>query len=110
MGKQLFAQYDKDKNGVIDRSELVSLLLDLKIPMRSLNDQQKMLEMLREAHQQAVDAGLEADEAFHSVTHPHVTFWMLVYVLRMLCNMAEEKEVAYEEEAIRETGFAQPEV
>jgi Ca2+-binding EF-hand superfamily protein len=108
--KHLFATYDVDKNGTIERSELVNLLLDLQIPMRNISDQQSMIEMLRTAHQAARDAGLESDDNQDLGSRPRVTFWMFVYFLRMLYNKDDKKEVEEEDQAIQETGFSSQEV
>jgi Ca2+-binding EF-hand superfamily protein len=107
--KDLFSTYDKDKNGRIERSELVSLLKDLQIPMRNFSDQQKMLQMLREAKAAARDAGLEADDSADD-SHPQVSFWMLVYFLRALCNKDDSANDKLENRAALETGFSHHEV
>jgi Ca2+-binding EF-hand superfamily protein len=108
--KELFKEYDLDKNGTIERSELGSLLVALGIPMRTLNDQHVMLAMLQQAKLNAIEAGLEQDAGEEQDSHPHVTFWMLVYFLRMLCNKEDQSEVTKEEEAARDCNFSSKEV
>jgi len=108
--KDLFATYDFDKNGTIERSELSTLLIDLHIPMKTWNDQHAMVGMLLEAKKAAVEAGLESDDGEDQEKHPHVTFWMLVYFLRMLCNKDDKQEAEHEEEAARDAGFNQKEL
>ncbi|CAE6967628.1 CALM1, partial [Symbiodinium sp. CCMP2456] len=90
--QQAFEKYDTDGNRKLTRDEMPPLLADLKIDLRTVDDQRHFVRVLEEARLSARRGGASEDEVGIPGA-PGITFWNFVHFLRVLQTEEDIKTV-----------------
>eukprot|EP00928_Gymnodinium_smaydae_P053268 TRINITY_DN37300_c0_g1_i1.p1 TRINITY_DN37300_c0_g1~~TRINITY_DN37300_c0_g1_i1.p1 ORF type:complete len:953 (+),score=192.15 TRINITY_DN37300_c0_g1_i1:45-2861(+) len=104
-----FNAYDDNKNGTIEQAELVSLINDLGIPMKTVEDQRHFLNLLAVARKRAMRAGLTEAEV-GKLKSPEVTFPCFLHFSRALQKQEDEEDVARQRKLIEQANFSDEEL
>lgn len=105
---QLFGKHCQSEANALDRGELILLLIDLRIPMDTMEERAGILELLPSAREAARSSG--AQEKLRPSGDFGLGLWGLVHLLRLLARQADCMAVTREQEATKETGFSAAEV
>jgi len=103
--------FDKHSKGggVLDKGELLWLLLDLGIAVTDAEERRRVFELLDKARLSARDAGIPAEETGEPGS-PLTTFWALVHLLQAVEQRFSGEAMSREEVVINQTRFSQTEV
>lgn len=105
--RKLFATFDADRSGIIEAKEVGLLLDKLGFKLSSYEDRQKILEQVDQARMSAASVGVE------DVGQPgsgHLSFWVLVQLLRVLFSRDDKRVLDRETRAVEQTRFVLAEV
>jgi len=90
--QQAFEKYDTDGNRKLTRDEMPPLLADLKIDLRTVDDQRHFVRVLEDARLSARRGGASEEEVGVAGA-PGITFWNFVHFLRVLQTEEDIKTV-----------------
>jgi len=107
--EKAFKVYDEDSSGTIEKRELEKLLIDLKIKLRTVDDQKELLKKIDAARIAAQKAGVEP-HLIGEMGNPVITFHALLHFLRQLHNEDDRKEFHSESSVFEECKFLAHEV
>ncbi|CAE8613712.1 unnamed protein product, partial [Polarella glacialis] len=98
--------WDVEKTGLIDESELGSMLIDLGFELPTVEERVRLMNNTEKARSSARAVGVEnvgkAGEG--------VNFWVLLQLLRIMCCFDERRVLERETEAAQQNQFSQGEV
>lgn len=92
-----FNKYDENGNGTIEHDELANLILDLNLPMKTINDQKAFLGIIQKSRNVAKRVGLKEVEVLKDGC-PEVTFPLFLHFFRTLERQEKEAEAIRNEE------------
>jgi len=107
--RELFSTYDGDKNGCIERKEMIRLIEDLHLPIENVEDQKIILEKFDAARAAARHCGIAEDE-IGKMGEASIKFWPLVHMIRMFNKADDTVVMTREGDAIAEVKFAPKDV
>eukprot|EP00747_Dinoflagellata_sp_TGD_P010728 gnl/TRDRNA2_/TRDRNA2_120111_c1_seq1.p1 gnl/TRDRNA2_/TRDRNA2_120111_c1~~gnl/TRDRNA2_/TRDRNA2_120111_c1_seq1.p1 ORF type:complete len:529 (+),score=108.70 gnl/TRDRNA2_/TRDRNA2_120111_c1_seq1:144-1589(+) len=102
--KEIFDSYDQDGNGVIERDELTSFLIEANIPMDSAKARDRALSQISAAKKLSMESGLDSNSGLRE-GDASMTFWTLVHLMRLLKDEEEQEEEDVNRKAVESAGF-----
>jgi len=90
--RESFDEYDKDKSGFIDNKEMFTLVQDLGLAMRTVEDQKLLLALMDEARVAAIKGGVTEEEIGPQGLNT-LSFWTFVHLLRGMQTHMDKKKV-----------------
>jgi len=104
--REIFAVYDRNKDGGVQAAEINAMITDLGFPMQTVEDREKVLAEIERAREAAKQVGVEdAGEAGAGVS-----YWVWVQLLRVLYRRDDRLVLDREARAIEQSKFSHGEV
>jgi Ca2+-binding EF-hand superfamily protein len=109
-----FRSYDVAKTDIISTGELMSILSEVNVPLRTCEEREVLMQSLDAARDAALEAGCKEEEVGEP-GHGHgrnqrVFFWEFIHLVRGFVTKNEEKASDREKEVVEETKFSASEI
>jgi len=105
----LFNNHLQTGKNVLEKGELLWLLMEIGIPVSTNEERDKIFSLLDEARESVIRAELSETDAGEMGTCS-ATFWTLLHLLKKIVRKDEAKAISQEEEAIEQANFSRTEI